>query len=56
MGGVLVHIKAFKPHPIPHQSDVSTEDIWGQYASTALCLGLIVLHVCSLEDDSCSTL
>ncbi len=32
MGGVLVHIKAFKPHPIPHQSDVFTKDVWGQYA------------------------
>ncbi len=27
MGGVLVHIKAFTPHPIPHQSDVSTESV-----------------------------
>ncbi len=32
MGGVLAHIKAFKPHPIPHQSDVFTKDLWGQYA------------------------
>ncbi len=27
MGGVLVHIKVFKPHPIPHQSEVFTEGI-----------------------------
>ncbi len=26
MGGVLVHIKAFKPHPIPHQSDAFTKE------------------------------
>ncbi len=32
MGGVLVHIKVFKPHPIPHQSDVFTKGVWGQYA------------------------
>ncbi len=29
MGGDLVHIKAFKPHPIPYQSDVFTEGIGG---------------------------
>ncbi len=29
MGGVLVHIKAFKPHPIPHQSDVFVGGIQG---------------------------
>ncbi len=27
MGGVLVQIKACKPHPIPHQSEVFTEVI-----------------------------
>ncbi len=26
------HIKAFKPHPIPHQSDVFTKGVRGQYA------------------------
>ncbi len=37
MGGVLVHIKAFKPHPIPHQSDVF-KDVWGKTFSLAIIL------------------
>ncbi len=32
MGVVLVHIKAFKPHPTSHQSNVFTKDVWGQCA------------------------
>ncbi len=31
-GWGLVHIKAFKLHPSPHQRDVFTRDVWGQYA------------------------
>ncbi len=27
MGGVLVHIKAFKPLPTPHRSDPFTKDV-----------------------------
>ncbi len=27
MGVVLYHIKAFKPHPLPHQSDLSTKGV-----------------------------
>ncbi len=27
MGGDLVHIKAFKLHPLPHQSDVFTQRV-----------------------------
>ncbi len=26
MGGVLVYIKAFKPHPISHQSDAFAKE------------------------------
>ncbi len=32
MGGVLVHIKAFRPHPILYQSDVFTEGVGDYYA------------------------
>ncbi len=43
MGGVLVHIKAFKPHVIPYQCDVFTEGIGGQ-GNTVLQISKIMLR------------
>ncbi len=40
MGGVLAHIKAFKPHPFPHQSDVFTKSVGPASGAAGRALGV----------------